>query len=240
MNQKNFDLFEADIYDYFYTIEKNREKNTLTTIFIETIKIVASIFVTFVISLISEKLKMSEIDVTVIMTISFVTIYAILQFVTFSSKQIYNMLYNKRSRVEVIKINELLFHKISTNYMNKAISVVNDIEKGDLDQDTSINCIEIALKCFEKSKNVFNEIFPDEESNKHGKREKANAIYLAHIGYPEIKLFVEIFQEELKKFLILATPITDKYNNEILELLTFFQTKLPRIISLENIFNELK
>ena len=239
MNQKNFDLFEADIYDYFYTIEKNRQKNTLTTVFIETIKIVASIFVTFVISLISEKLKMGEIDVTVIITISFVTIYVILQFVTFSSKQIYDMLYNKRSRVEVIKINELLFHKISTNYMNKAISVVDEIENGDLDQDNGINHIEIALKYFEKSKNVFNEIFPNEESNKQSKREKANAIYLAHIGYPEIKLFVTNSEEKLKKLLVLATPLTDKYNNEILELLTFFQTKLPRIISLENIFNKL-
>lgn len=240
-NEKSISLFEADLYNYFYVVEKNRQKNTVKTVFIETIKIVASIFVTLIINLVSEKIKIDELSITVGATIIFTIIYAAIQIVTFSSKKIYNAIYNKRSREEVLKINELLFQKIATNYMSKAISMVNELENVPItEKDMCINYIEIAIKYFEKSKNAFREVFPDEESNKQGKREKANAIYLSHIGYAEIKLFFDSSQKSLNKLLLIAKPITTNYNHEISELLTYFQTKLPRIKNLESIYNTLK
>lgn len=239
--EKSINLFEADLFSYFYIIEKNRQKNAVRMVFVETVKIVASILVTLIINLISVKFNINELNITIGVIIIFTVIYAIIQIITFLSKKIYDAIYNKRSRAEVVKINELLFHKIATNYMSKAISTVNDFEIIDkTDESLCINYVEIAIKYFEKSKNAFREVFPDEEADKQGKREKANAIYLSYIGYAEIKLFFENSQKSLNKLLILAEPITSDYSDDIEELLTYFQTKSPRINNLESIFNALK
>lgn len=237
-NDKTINLFEADLYNYFYSVEKNRRNNSLKTIFIEVLKIVGSILVASIINLISKKNGIDEINITFCSVFIFTVIYASLQTVTFFSKWIYNAIYNKRSKAEVMKISEFLFQKSVINYMKKAISIVADIEVNDISEKALY--IKIAIKYFGKSKSVFQEIFPDEEANKRGKREIANAIYLSHIGYPEIEVFFDNSQKSLEKLLMLTKPITNNYNDEIIELITYFQANKPRILALENLYNTLK
>lgn len=145
------------------------------------------------------------------------------------------MLYNKRSRIEMIKISEFLFHKVANNYLSIAFNTVDFIENNsDLDECSRTNYIKIAIKYFQKAKDVFADIIPYEESRNHGRREKANAVFLSNIGYTELKMCFKNAENQLNNLLILTDAI---YVNEISEVLTYFQTVYPRITALEKIFD---
>lgn len=246
MNEKRKStyLFEADFYDYIYTTEKQKQKNILSAIYIETIKIAVSILITLIISYFGKKYSTDDINVTIIAIIASSLLYIVLQVIMLTSKTLYDTFYNKRSRVEVIKTNKILFNKINYNYLLEVEGIVNQIVTAeDLSKDMYVNLLKKALTCLKKSKVIFNDIIPYAEAREKSTREKANAQYLSHLGYPDLYMFLEKTDKTLNELSELADihledNLKDLTKKDISELSSDFNYHVKRITNLERLYNE--
>ncbi len=243
-NKFDASLFEADLYEYIYALDKNNQKDYLKTIYIESLKIIIPMLVSLIFTLISEKTIFTDLDITVGTLVLFSILYSALQISFFCSKKFYNLIYNERSRPEKIKIDKMRFYKQVYKYALTGANLVEELEKNsDKDTEEFVLLVETAIKYFNKANILLDEIIPDEESKVEGKREKNNAVYLYHIGYPELLL---LFHKTIENLDVLEKMLQNascdqvqknEFNKYIKQLGAQFTIMKTRTESLKNSLN---
>lgn len=246
------ELLEHDFFDGINDMEKHRLKGISFSIFAEILKICLSLLVTSFISIFTlppqddETNLIFNLEVITICIAIFIGAYLVINIIFRIGKWILDAIFNKRLLSSEKKKAYLIFHKKIVNHIYLGISFENKYkvyisnasnEIDDLNLDLASNYLSQSVHYFKIALAEIQDLIPPDVKEK-GWREKKNAEFLDHIGFPLLNVSLVSAQRSLNRLLATESQIK-KLTNSVLASYNKTTIQLAYSSSIEGLFVEI-
>ena len=217
------ELLEHDFFDGINDMEKHRLKSFSKSIFMEIIKICLSLLLTTFISIFTlptqdnESSLIINLEIISLCLAGFICFYILTNVLFVVVKWIFDALFNKRLFSSEKKKAYLIFHKKIVNHIYLGISFENKYnayishasnKTDDLNLDLASNYLSQSVHYFKIALSEIQELIPP-DTQKRGWREKKNAEFLDHIGFPLLSVSLVSAQRSLNRLVATETQIKE-------------------------------